>query len=401
MGKNIFELIEDGKVSKSTSVDIFDFAPIVYVNDRKSGDNIIYAPKECIEVKSEKLTLSSSFDKKKRDYLVSDVSIAKNSISKIPLKIIQGYDPFGPNDNDGIVSFSCSNSKVKITPVSTKVNYGDEIEIEIEHTLSRGEKFSIDIEGKDDKDDTFGVSDLVVTSGKINFSIVDKDVFLKSEHQKMVDEIIFLKPFADAGAPSEYSGNYCMSAAERALSILTQNTTNFYSVDRTHNRLNNIGFSGKGAKDRGAKFKSLGYTKSNFIFDGYNIDHNKRVATKNNSDYSSNKYDVVTITKGSPLFTYFTNDINKKIGYHVYYMSITNDFHTLILIINNIDPCNKTYSIYDQHGKTSSSGKFLDIEDGIAKQTSWTFLNDYMNRGFIPSKYGKATTRLWKIQRKS
>ncbi len=401
MGKNTFELIEDGKVSKATSIDIFDFAPIVHVNNGKDGENIIYAPKECIDVKYEKLSLSSAFDKKKRDYVVFDVTIAKNSSSKVPLKIIQGYDPFGPNDNDGVVSFSCSNSKVKITPVSKKVSYGDEIEIEIKHTLSRGQKFSIDIEGKDDQDDTFGVSDLVVTSGKINFSIVDKDVFLKSEYEKMIDEINFFKPFADAGAPSEYLGNYCMSAAERALSVLTKNTTDFYSVDRAHKRLNNIGFSGKGAKDRGAKFKSLGYTKSDFIFDGYNIDHNKRVATKNDLDYSSNKYDVITITKGSPLFTYFTNGINKKVGYHVYYISITNDFHTLILVINNTDPCNQTYSIYDQHGKTSSSGKFLDIEEGIAKQTSWTFLNDYMNRGFVPSKYGKATTRLWKIQRKS
>jgi len=412
MGKNTFTLIENGNQVAKTSFDIFDFAPIVVLNDEDDGENIIYSNEECPNIKKETISLSSAFDKDLREYTISEIVVVKNSTSKIPLKIIQGYDPLGPQDNDGIVEFSCSNSNVKITPESKKVSYADEIEIEIDHTLGRGEKFVIDIKGKDDSDDMFGASDLEVISGKLKCSVIEKDVFLSDEYKKMKDEIDYFSPFAKAHSLSEYRGNYCMQAAERALSKLFDNQTNFYSVDKSHKRLNKVSYFVKGKKlgagDRGTYFKSLGYTKSDFTFDDFDIDHDDRKAIIDKSSYKANAYSVVKLKKGSKLFTYLSTSIKDKIGYHIYYFYVTGGFHTLILVIDNTNPCDQKYNIYDQYGETSSKGKFVDIEEGIAKQVSWTFANSCLSRyeshlnhnNNKHKQWDSTETKLWKMQRK-
>ena len=379
---------------------LLSFTPIVTIDDSKDGKNLIYSVQNCSSSRKEVLMLSNDFDQDKRQYIVAELIISKKDKSIIPLKVIQGYNADGwLQDKEGIVEFICSNAQVTINPTKIKVSHKDEINIEITHTLSRGESFVIDIKGKDNPDDVF-VSPTVVKSGKLKVSIVENDVFLRTEYDKMLHEINYIVPFVNAESPSEYIGNYCMSAAERALSKLLSNTSDFYSVDRSHKRLNKIGFSGKGAKDRGKVFKRSGFTESDFIFDQYQINHALRKQTKNINDYHANKYSIITLAKGSSLFTYLSNSIRNKMGYHVYYISVSNDFHTLILLIDNSEPCKKKYVIYDQHGDSSSQGNFSDIEAGFARQTSWTFLNQYRNSGYKPDLYSKVTTRLWKIQRK-
>jgi len=188
MGQNTFELLENGKVVATTSIGVYDFAPIVIINKKKDGENALWSLEDCVLSKKERLLLSSAFDEDLRKYIVPEIVIAKNSVSKIPIKIVQGYDPLGFQDNDGLVEFSCTNSKVTIKPESKKVSYGNKIEILIEHTLMRGDKFSIDIKGKDDDDDTFKSSDLIVVSGKLNFTIIEKDVFMEEEIKREIEE---------------------------------------------------------------------------------------------------------------------------------------------------------------------------------------------------------------------
>lgn len=245
-----------------------------------------------------------------------------------------------------------------------------------------------------------------------------KDVFSEVDVKRLINEINYIKPFADAGTAPEYDENYCMQAAERGLSELLQNTIDFYSVDRnTHKHKNRIGFSGLTAVDRGNKIKSNGFVIRNWKFNEYAIDHSKRdiingskTSNEASTNYADVRYDIVTLaeTKKNKLLNNFKQDIANQIGFHVYYFCITGGFHTLLLVIDNSNPCNINYTIYDQHGPTSSKGKFEELGEGLRKQTSWTFANTCMNRllehlkkkNNKHLKWDSTETVLWKIQRK-
>ena len=103
----------------------------------------------------------------------------------------------------------------------------------------------------------------------------------------------------------------------------------------------------------------------------------------------------------------FVNDIANRKGFHVYYLSITGGFHTLLLVIDSRNEKNQTYAIYDQHGPSSSNGKLSEIGEGLRRQTSWTFANTCLNRysshvlhnNNKHQQWDGLTTTLWKIQR--
>ena len=232
-----------------------------------------------------------------------------------------------------------------------------------------------------------------------------KDVFSNTEAKRLIDEINYIKPKADAETAPEYDENYCMQAAERGISELLKNYTDFYSVERgTDKHRNRIGFSGLTAIDRGNKIKANGFVSSQLEFNDYSIDHTKRKSIIDSASYGKVKYDIINFNTGgkNKLFSYFENIISNKIGFHVFYFTVTNGFHTLLLLIDNSNPCDAKYSIYDQHGITSSSGKFGDIAEGFRKQTSWTFANTCLNRfkSVKSSQWDSTKTILWKIQRK-
>lgn len=255
------------------------------------------------------------------------------------------------------------------------------------------------------------------TKQRLDFKFLNnKDVFQKAEHTKIIEELDYIEEFADDHHPSEYSGNYCMQAAERGLSELLVDTKNFYSVHRdTHKQKNNIGFSGKTAYDRGNLFVKRGFVESTHVFNhsDFTIDHkqkdqiyNSASEDKANENYKDLKYTIIglTATKKAKLEGFFTADLKgKEIGYHVYYFTVTDGFHTLILIINTFDdPCNPTYQIWDQHGLSSSKGKLTDIADGIRRQTSWTFANTCLNRykSGKTSQWNSTKAKFWKIKSK-
>lgn len=232
-----------------------------------------------------------------------------------------------------------------------------------------------------------------------------KDVFNDEEIKRLLSELNYIKPKADAETAPEYDENYCMQAAERGLSELLQNFTDFYSVERnTEKHRNRIGFSGLNAIDRGDKIKSLGFVSDKFEFNEYSIDHEKRKSITDSASYGKVKYDIVSLQTEAlkKLSNYFSNIIKNKIGFHVFYFTVTNGFHTLLLLIDNTNPCSSKYAVYDQHGITSSSGKFNEIAEGIRKQTSWTFANTCLNRykSNKSSQWDSTKTILWKIQRK-
>ena len=104
----------DGEKKLKEFVDRYDFLPIIKINNSEEPKNAIISIKECENCKKEKVNLGKDYDEDKREYIVADVVITQNSITKIPVTIKKGYDPNGLQDEDGIIKFSCDNSGVKI-----------------------------------------------------------------------------------------------------------------------------------------------------------------------------------------------------------------------------------------------------------------------------------------------
>jgi hypothetical protein len=242
-----------------------------------------------------------------------------------------------------------------------------------------------------------------------------KDVFQKFRKDRLIDELNYIKPFADNNIAPEYDENYCMQAAERGISELLGDYVNFYSVERdSHKHKNSISFAGKTALTRGSIFEKNGFASKVHRFKLFKIDQDKRnYLNDSNSNeialsrYKEISYDFVIIEDGDKriIEDTFTNDLNvKELGYHVYYFTVTNGFHTLLLLIDTISkPDTPSYEIWDQHGKTSSFGALNDIVEGIRRQTSWTSANSCLNR-FYNGKtkhYDSLLCTLWKIQRRS
>jgi len=344
------------------------------------------------------IELSEKIDASLRIAKIASLTLSPG-VTTIPFVVKKGLSTW---DDNGTITCKLdgASKNVTISPnTSIPVSFNQVFDITITIPDNETTDFFLNFYANDNIEDTNVGEFKDIFCGRTNIKVF-QDVFSCSEYTELVNEILLIKPFADAGTPAEYSGNYCMAAAERGLSKLLKNQSDFYSVDRSHSRLNTISFANKGAKDRGAKFTSSGFIQSSYTFKDYQIDHALRKRTKNFIDYQTNRYNVVTLNPGSELLLYFTKCTKDKNGYHVFYMSVSDDFHALLLVIDNSIVGNETYAIYDQHGKTSSFGPLSNIEAGFANQTSWTFLNFYGNRGFIPEVYGGVTTRIWKIQRK-
>jgi|GEM_PF-1476936 len=407
-----------------------DFLPIVKVNDDEEAVSAVYSIETCSSSKKELFKLSEDFDSDKRNYVVAEIVVAKQSKSYIPLKNVKGYGAWDTfEDGDGVLEFKCENPNVKLRlldesepsacDANTKVydlqdaELGDEYVLEISHSLERGAKFNIEVWASDDNDVfSSSRSKKRVKCGKLNFTVMEKDIFMPAEVKRLIDEIDYITPLANAEVAPEYDENYCMQAAERGISALLNNYTDFYAVERgSHKHKNGIGFSGLTAIDRGNKIKANGYVIKSWGYNEYIIDHSKRAQINNSkskeeakNNYKAVSYNIISLSQEGKtnILNNFLQDIKNKPGFHVYYFCITGGFHTLLLVINNSNPCNASYAIYDQHGESTSKGKLEDIGDGFARQTSWTFANTCLNRYIkgTTSQWDSTNTIVWKIQRK-
>ena len=308
MGKNTFELVEKGTVLASTSIEISDFAPIVVINEDEEGENAMWSMQNCSTSKKEKLTLSDGFDEDLREYIVPEIVIAQNLNSKIPLKILQGYDPWGFQDDDGIVEFSCSNKNVVIniegvdseTKNKKEVEYGDDIIIELsfKNRLNRGQKFSIDIKGKD--------GDNIEVSGKLNFTIIEKDVFMSYEAQKILDYNSELK----WGPINWLLGDFdkvCYRVVDKQFSRVVDNP-----------KLVLKSYYKKDAYDRIKDYTKEGYVQSTKRF------YQKTIWETEKSEGYTLKPKSFAKNQETVFTNYIEPEIKNKVGYHIYYFIILN-----------------------------------------------------------------------------
>lgn len=253
---------------------------------------------------------------------------------------------------------------------------------------------------------------------KITFYIEfkkSKDVFNSSEINRLKDELLYMSNFVKNHSPSEYSGNYCMQGADRALGKLLNNTSDFYVVKRkTHEVINSISFKSLNTYSRAKQFKSKGYISMEYEIDSkyWNIDHNKRDNINKSVDYDAAKsyaliiqYDIVWLNEntGRSTLLYLKSLLGQKEpGWHVFYLSIVDGFHTQILLIDNRDNENTKYEIWDDNGLTSSSGDLEEIIDGLNRQTSSMFTTSCLFRyqDGTTNKWDKQTLKVWKIKSK-
>jgi len=328
-----------------------------------------------------------------------------NAVKILPLKHKQlltfklggTYSWIGGNHHT--VSMSCRNRSVTLT--TKKVN------------VEEGWKFLTQISSSSTGSALLDITASGIRRKRVNFTFLDSlDVFDEVEKNRLIHELEYLRGFVRNKSPSEYSGNYCMQAAERGLSALLNNNTDFYAVYRnTHKHKNRIGFSGKNAIDRGKAFDKKGFVAKKHVFNSFNINHTQKnlIYNATNQNNAENRYQqvqnsIVTLTTlgSSTIKRFFDSDLKgKEIGFHVYYLAVTDAFHTLLLIIDKFtNPCNPTYQIMDQHGLTSSYGLLKDLPEGIRRQTSWTFANTCFNRyrNGTTGYYNSTKLHLWKIK---
>ncbi|WP_271785416.1 hypothetical protein [Aquimarina algiphila] len=389
MGKNTFELVENGTVLASTSIEISDFAPIVVINEDEEGENAMWSTQNCSISKKEKLTLSDDFDEDLREYIVPEIVIAQNSTSKIPLKIKQGYDDWW-DDNDGIIEFTSSNDNVIIsiegvdseTKNEKEVEYGDEIIIEVsfKNRLNRGQKFSIDIKGKDGEN--------IEVSGKLNFTIIEKDVFMSYEGQIILDENKDIG-WGDwfNGAINYITGSFdevCVRVVDKQFSKLVDNES---LVLKSYSKLTGM--------DRADKYKTLGYVKSSRKFT------QKETWVRVNTDDFEVK--PVSYRKGKEsIFTdYIEPEIKNKIGYHLYYYVLLSGYHVLMILVDNRNPCTPMYKILDQI-KDRPFKELKDLNEDLLTmaKSNYEIAVERVQKVNPKAKSHGADMYLWKLKRK-
>lgn len=379
-GKNTFELTEGGVVKATASVVISDFAPIVEINEDEEGENAMWCTQSCSSVQKEKLKLSEDYDEDLREYTVPEIVITRNSTSKIPLKIIQGYDPWGFQDEDGIVEFSCSNADINIEIEEVngdrknqkKVKYGDEITIEIsfKEKLDRGQKFSVNIKGKDGKN--------IEVAGKLNFSIVEKDVFMSEEGQIILDENDNLRKGPISSAMGSFD-EVCYRVVDKQFSKVVKNSS-----------LALKNYSGLTAYDRIKDYQSDGYIKHTKRFE------QGKVWIRVNYDDVELKPKSYKKGKETVATDYIMPQIKSKIGYHIYYVIILDAYHVLTLLIDNRNLCEPKYKMLDQI-KNRSWNKFKNLNNDLLEmvKNNYNYACEQAKR-----KDHNSSFQLWKLKRK-
>ncbi len=397
-------------------LEVDEFLPLVEIVPEKVKD----VQNNTFEIKGDELaptetqvTLSKHLDADKRSYILQELTTDKTTL-ELEFKVTKGSTETW--DGDGYIEpkLSITDPGIRITSATKlKQKYGDTFQLTLDIDSKETKTFYIDFFANDNEDDFNKGEYENVFCGRVQivFYVYDRDVFSLKEITRLIDENEFLIPFADAATHPEYDENYCMQAAERGLSELLLDNSNFYSVDRVnHKHKNSIGFSGLNAIDRGEKFHSLGFVKNKISFNKYKINHGVRKTIKDKLTYKSAITSILSFKPGAEkeLNDNIINIVGERKGFHVFYLTVTEGFHTLLLVIEYTDKKSSKYTIYDQHGITSSRGNLNTVADGILRQSKWTFANTCLNRYTSHTlnnndkhlKWDGTNTFLWKIQRK-
>lgn len=387
----------------------YDFLPVVKTNGDEKAKNSIVSLNDCQASKLEYLSLGNDYDEQWRKYPVANIVIAKNSVARIPLLVKMGYDPIGPQDGDGVLEFKSSNASAKLNFIASDdtdyeagedkydlkdAEYGDEFVLEIDaKALARGTKFTISVFASDDNDGLGKTSTRKGICGKFNVKVVEKDVFLDEEFKKGFDLLsVISQKHKKKPKHGEYSQDYCIQGADRFLGAVVNNQKDFYTYDDENEKLiHSPGFTT--ATARAKQIKELGYGFDYKEFDGSIFGFQE---IQKQDEYGNNPTRKLLFKNKESIDGYFQSIIKDKMGIHIFYLSIVDALHTLFIVVDNKNPRNPSYKIYDEDGETSSKGLLKNIGDGLLGQSQWVYVWTKANRGY----WAKLNISLLKFQRK-
>jgi hypothetical protein len=377
---------------KKEIIDNNDFLPVVLINPSEEPKNAIISLDDCNESKIEKIYLGRDYDKEFQNYNVANIVIAKRSIARIPLRIKRGYDPSGFQDEDGELQFLPSNGVVKLNYIDNDdtdyeegedkydikdASNGDVFVLEIDASkLERGTKFSLSVFATDKKEFWGQTSKRKGICGKFNLKVVENDVFMEDDKER----VIKLNEELVNGFWNIIWGSFdkvCFRVADKELSELL----------KTNLVLSN--YDGIGGVDRIESHKKNGFVNSSKIF-------NQDIIWKT-EDEGEYKFKPNAFKRGyeNVFLEFINNGIKNKIGYHFYYFSLLDDFHILIIIVNNHNPCNPSFIILDQLKiRKWQNIKQINTEMLTITKNNYNGACDHANR-----KDYNSTIRLWKIER--
>lgn len=252
-----------------------------------------------------------------------------------------------------------SNSKIKLFDGKKNPKYEFEVE--------KGWKFSVYISGS-----------AVVENGKIDIEVDgrviltipisilnDKDVFSKNEVKRLK---------TDANSLG-LSSTACINVADARISELLQDQINF--MNRNRQRMSHGEYT-----PRLKHLISKGFVLGGIKEFRYHLNNGDAYRPKNLKE---------------SIKTYVEAQIKNRIGYHVFYVSMLNDVHVLTLLINNSNPCEMKFEVFDQGTDWQTKGEQNITNIDKYFNNSTISLYDWYLRAY--STKGTDYTRLSKIKR--
>lgn len=236
-----------------------------------------------------------------------------------------------------------------------------------EFEVEKGWKFSVYVGGS-----------AVVENGKIDIEVDgiktltipisilnDKDVFTENEVKRLMSDVNSLG----------LSSTACINVADARISELLKDQTNF--MNRNRQRMSHGEYT--------PRLKHL--TSKGFVLGGikefrYHLNNGDTYRPKNLKE---------------SIKSYLEAQIKNRIGYHVFYISMLNDVHVLTLLINNSNPCEMKFEVFDQGTDWQTKGEQNITNIDRYFNDSTISLYDWYLR--VYNIEGKDFTRISKIQR--
>lgn len=274
-----------------------------------------------------------------------------------------------PHGNEGKIIIKTNNVTVK-TKNEILTEYGHSIALRILSKNLNNDSyidFYANDENNNDEEDEIHCGRV-----KIVTESTEKDVFTQTDIDRLYKDNEQSKIFNRSG---QVVGNgYCICAADKGIGALVNDTKNFYSEPNLKSQGGN-GIRLESSTKRANVINSLGYIKSNFSI--------------NTDNYNTSNAPTKFITS---LKSKIEKDIEEKNGFHVYYFSMHGEYHVMLLVVDNRNPCDIKYSILDQGYVGEKNLDFENLDSKFIELAKRFWRNKNQNAKI---------TYMWKIQNKS
>ncbi|MBV8325897.1 hypothetical protein [Chryseobacterium sp.] len=283
---------------------------------------------------------------------ITEYNIGVNETREVRFKV------GGKNDDEKrSIKFDFSNSNISLSTSSWKAENEWILRTKITGKKNGTTVITVKVEDK--------------TLNSITIHCVDyKDVFSEENVKRLIAENKI--SIADHTA--------CIVAADKQLGKLLDNTSDFITNSSNNNA------DVYTAYKRVEQIKKKGFLANEKKFSQYVFKGGGNYQPKEYSE--ENKHAVSDYLKAS---------INGKLGYHVFYFTILNGYHVLTLVINNQNPCDVKFKIYDQLRDRGEYVSLLEVDNKLLEMNTnnWSGAASLTRDKTASTKFG-----IWKIQRK-